>query len=79
MLCKFVTISFNISAAQNGGIIICDFWGAYRTFKRISSCLLQFCWAHLIREIRFLAESPDKGVRRYGRRVLKVIRLMFQT
>jgi transposase len=33
------------------GIIICDFWGAYRVFKRISSCLLQFCWAHLIREM----------------------------
>jgi hypothetical protein len=65
--------------AEYRGIIICDFWGAYRAFKRISSCLLQFCWAHVIREIRFLAESPDKAVRRYGRRVLKAIRLMFQT
>jgi transposase len=61
------------------GIIICDFWGAYRAFKRISSCLLQFCWAHLIREIRFFVESPDKAVSRYGRRVLKEVRLMFQT
>jgi transposase len=64
---------------EYGGMIICDFWGAYRAFKRISSCLLQFCWAHLIREIRFLEESADQGVRRYGRRVLKAVRLMFQS
>ena len=36
-----------------GGIISCDFWGAYRKFSELSLAVLQFCWAHLIREVKF--------------------------
>jgi transposase len=61
------------------GIISCDFWGAYRKFDRLTSVALQFCWAHLIREVKFLAESKDKKVSRYGKRLLKQIQLMFST
>jgi hypothetical protein len=62
-----------------GGIISCDFYGAYRKFQRLSCALLQLCWAHFIREVLFLQELGDEGVRRYGRRVIKQIRLMFET
>ena len=37
----------------------------------------QFCWAHLIREIKFLA-SLD-GTRAYGKRLLKYVKAMFDT
>jgi hypothetical protein len=62
-----------------GGIISCDFYGAYRKFQRLSCALLQLCRAHFIREALFLQEPGDERVRRYGRRVIKQIRLMFET
>jgi Transposase IS66 family. len=61
------------------GIISCDFWGAYRKFDRMTDVALQFCWSHLIREVKFLAENKDKKVARYGRRLLERIREMFST
>jgi len=61
------------------GIITCDFWGAYRKFSRLGLVVLQFCWAHLIREVKFLAESTDKHVSGYGKRLLTAIQLMFST
>jgi transposase len=61
------------------GKISCDFWGAYRKFKRLASALLQFCWAHLIREVKFLAENKTKKVSNYGKRLLCAIQSMFST
>jgi transposase len=62
-----------------GGIITSDFYGAYRKFHRVSGADLQFCWAHLIREVLFLEGLQDKAVVRYGKRILKQIRGMFET
>jgi transposase len=62
-----------------GGIITSDFFGAYRKFCRVSGAAIQFCWAHLIREILFLEQLKDKAVVRYGKRILKQIRQMFET
>jgi transposase len=61
------------------GIISCDFYGAYRKFRRVTGALLQFCWAHFIREVLFLLELEDAAVRRYGKRILKQVRQMFHT
>jgi hypothetical protein len=61
------------------GIISCDFYGAYRKFQRVTGALLQFCWTHFIREVLFLLKLDDKAVQRYGRRVIKQIRGMFET
>jgi len=38
------------------GIIGADYWGAYRKYARLFDVRMQYCMAHLIREIRFLAE-----------------------
>jgi transposase len=69
-----------------GGIITSDFFGAYRKFQRMSGALIQFCGtliqfcgAHLIREVLFFGKLKDRGVVRYGKRVIKQIRLMFET
>jgi len=61
------------------GIISCDFWGAYRKFSRVGLVILQFCWAHLIREVKFLAESSDTQVSGYGKRLLAAFQSMFST
>jgi transposase len=69
----------NLLGENFDGIISCDFWGAYRKFERLTSVELQFCWAHLIREVKFLAESNDKKIANYGKRLLRYIREMFST
>jgi hypothetical protein len=62
-----------------GGIITSDFWGTYRKFGRKSGALIQFCRAHLIREVLFLGKLKERGVVGYGNRVIKQIWLMFET
>ncbi len=69
----------NLLGENFNGIISCDFWGAYRKFARLTSTQLQFCWAHLIREIKFLAENTDKNAANFGKRLLKNTRDMFAT
>jgi hypothetical protein len=62
-----------------GGILSCDFWGAYRKFARKSKASLQHCWAHLIREVKYLADRKAKKVSNYGKRLLSAIEKMFST
>jgi transposase len=45
----------------------------------LSSALPQYCWAHLIREVRYFSESDDKSVACYGKRLLEAIGEMFKT
>jgi DNA-binding ferritin-like protein (Dps family) len=39
---------------------------------------MQFCIAHLIRDIRFLTTLPDKETKAYGKRLLDEVRNMFK-
>ena len=61
------------------GIIGCDFWGAYRKFARLSNGTVQYCMAHLIREIRFLAEHTSKKLARWGNQLLDWLKKLFKT
>lgn len=59
-------------------IIGADFYSAYKCFMKEANVKVQFCWAHLIRDIKFLSESSDKCTASYGNRLLKLCRLIFQ-
>jgi transposase len=60
------------------GILGCDYFSAYRKYMRLNeNVLLQFCLAHLIRDVRFLVEHPHSRNRAYGTRVLKELRELF--
>jgi hypothetical protein len=61
------------------GTISNDFHSLYKKFKGMSNARLQLCWAHLIREVKFLAEHADKGVSAWGKNLLEEIRRMFST
>ena len=53
------------------GVIVCDYFSAYRKcLADMPGLTVQFCWAHLVREIKFLAAHSDQAVRRYGLKVL---------
>jgi transposase len=60
-----------------GGSICSDFYSAYLKHKKDTETLFQFCWAHLIREIKFLTTLDDTQA--YGKRLLKYVKAMFKT
>ncbi len=61
------------------GIVGCDYFSAYRKFLRESDAWLQLCWAHLIRDVKYLTTLLDRATRNYGHRLLSRIKTLFRT
>jgi hypothetical protein len=59
------------------GILGCDYYAAYRKYARQCSVLVQFCLAHLIRDVKYLCEFPDPQVQRYGKKLLEGLKALF--
>lgn len=60
------------------GVLGCDYFSAYHKYMRLNeNVLVQFCLAHLIRDVRFLVEHPHARNQAYGKRVLAAIRELF--
>ena len=72
-------VLFDMLGQEYEGIIGCDFWGAYRKFARLSNATVQYCMAHLIREIRFLAEHTTPKLARWGNQLLDWLKKLFKT
>lgn len=62
-----------------GGIVGADYWGAYRKYARLFDVRVQYCMAHLIREIRFLAEHKVKNLSRWANELLEWLKKLFDT
>ena len=61
------------------GIVCADYWGAYRKYARLFDVRVQYCVAHLIREIRFLAEHNVKKLSRWANELLEWLKKLFKT
>jgi len=59
------------------GVIGCDYFSAYRKYMKDCHVLVQFCIAHLIRELKYLAGLTDKSTADYGQKLLDAMRDMF--
>jgi transposase len=59
------------------GVLGCDYFGAYRKYMRQFDVLVQFCLAHLIRDVKFLLTLPSREDQAYGRRVRAALRELF--
>jgi transposase len=59
------------------GVLGCDYFGAYRKYMRKFGVLVQFCMAHLIRDVKFLLTLPGREDQTYGRRVREALRELF--
>jgi transposase len=59
------------------GVLGCDYFSAYRRYMRETGVLLQFCLAHLIRDVKFLTKLPDRDERAYGERLREALRQLF--
>jgi transposase len=56
----------DVLGTEFDGVLGCDYFSAYRKYMRLNeNVLVQFCLAHLIRDIKFLAEHPDPRNRAY--------------
>ena len=59
------------------GILGCDYFSAYRKYMGDFHVLLQFCLAHLIRDVKFLADHPNRKSQAYGKLLLEDLRRLF--
>ncbi len=59
------------------GILGCDYFSAYRKYMKDFDVLMQFCLAHFIRDVKFLAEHPNKKNQAHGQRLLVDLRRLF--
>ena len=64
-------------ATEFNGVLGCDYFSAYRKYMREFDVLVQFCMAHLIRDVKFLLTLPSREDRAYGERVREALRELF--
>lgn len=62
-----------------GGVIGCDYFSAYHKYMADSGATVQFCMAHLIRDVRFLAEQCNASLAGWGNKLLGWLRKLFHT
>jgi transposase len=60
------------------GTLGCDYFSAYRKFMQDFHVAVQFCIAHLIRDIKFLTTLPDAPTRAYGGKLLHAVKELFK-
>jgi transposase len=60
------------------GVLGCDYFSAYRKYMRECGIVVQFCLAHLIRDVKFLLTLPDPQEQAYGQRLRESLRELFR-
>src|SRR4051795_1651543 len=70
-------VLIEVLGREFNGVLGCDYFSAYRRYQREFGVLLQFCLAHLIRDVKFLATLPDPRDRAYGERLREALRQLF--
>jgi len=70
-------VLIEVLGREFNGVLGCDYFSAYRRYQREFGVLLQFCLAHLIRDVKFLTTLPDPRERAYGERLREALRRLF--
>lgn len=55
-----------------------DCFSAYRAYMEKAPVTVQFCLAHLIRELRFISQSTNAHIAAYGQRLLDQLKALFR-
>ena len=71
-------VLIDVLGDEFNGVLGCDYFSSYQSFLRRFDVMIQFCIAHLIRDIRFLTTLPDKESQGYGNRLLDTVRELFK-
>lgn len=73
-------VLLEVLGEEFNGVLGCDYFSAYRKYMRLNdNVLVQFCLAHFIRDVKFLADHPDQKNRDHGERLLVHLRKLFHT
>jgi transposase len=70
-------VLIEVLGAEFDGVLGCDYFSSYRRYQREFGVLLQFCLAHLIRDVKYLTTLPDPRDRAYGERLREALRQLF--
>jgi transposase len=70
-------VLLEVLGEEFNGVLGCDYFSAYRRYLRECNAVVQFCLAHLIRDVKFLTTLPDARDRAYGERVREALRGLF--
>jgi len=70
-------VLIEVLGKEFNGVLGCDYFSAYRRYRREFGVLIQFCLAHLIRDVKFLATLPDARDRAYGEGLREALRQLF--
>jgi transposase len=66
-----------VLGTEFNGVLGCDYFSAYRKYMRKFGVLVQFCMAHLIRDVKFLLTLPGREDRAYAERLREALRRLF--
>jgi transposase len=70
-------VLIGVLGAEFDGVLGCDYFSSYRRYQREFGVLLQFCLAHLIRDVKYLTTLPDARDRAYGEGLREALRSLF--
>jgi transposase len=62
---------------QFRGVLGCDYFSAYRKYMGEGDVRVQFCLAHLIRDLKFLTTLPDALTKKWAAQMLDGLRRLF--
>jgi len=71
-------VLIDVLGEEFDGVLGTDYFSAYRKYMRVFNVSIQFCIAHLIRDLKFLTGLPDVETRAYGKKLLDAVRDMFR-
>lgn len=71
-------VLLNVLGEAFDGVLGCDYFSAYHKYMTDFNITVQFCIAHLIRDIKYLTGLPDAETQAYGLRLLVAVKDMFK-
>jgi transposase len=72
-------VVLDVLGEEFDGLIGCDYFSAYRKYMRLNEHVkVQFCLAHLIRDVKYLMTVPDAETRCYGECLREELRSLFE-
>ena len=67
-------VLLQVLGEEFSGVLGADYFSAYRKYMGDFGILVQFCLAHLIRDVKYLTTLSDKATHKYGTNVLARLR-----
>jgi transposase len=71
-------VLWDMLGSEFRGVLGCDYFSAYRKYMKDADVRVQFCLAHLIRELKFMTTLPDRATAVYAESLLMALRSLFR-